>query len=126
MATQITEQDVRRAAQAVATARPGRRNPLDPSNLYCVYTHQSDPDWHCFAGAVLLELACDLPMEFKTVSMTPDRDRFESNALSLLRAMQGYADERKRDEHWDIIPDEPPVHTFAQVWEHFADEDVTT
>lgn len=126
MQNPFTVQDVLAAAQAVATAHPDRRNPLLLSeSIYCAYTHPDDPDWHCFAGSILVELGCALPNETVGVNLTSDRDRFEWSAMALLRDMQAYADTRPRDDCDDIVRDSLPLYTFAEVYQHFADQAVT-
>lgn len=101
------------AAQRVATRHPDRVNPVLPGTRFCAYTSPTDPDHHCLAGSVLLELGMRLPPEETAVFMSPDYHLLTDQAQDLLHRLQNAADERGDGELIDGYG--PPYRTFGEV-----------
>lgn len=53
MPKKISEKNV---LAALETLNGRKRNPFDEDSFGCVYTHEKDPERHCIAGQILIDL----------------------------------------------------------------------
>lgn len=92
--TLILADDVRAAIEAAVKRHPDRKNPTSGSGDDCVYTSSLDPDHHCIAGQVLVDLGFDVPDAGHPQNSDTDVDRivdarrFDTKAIDLLLRAQ--------------------------------------
>lgn len=84
--------EVQRVALRLAMERGDRLNPK--TDRGCVYTSPDDPDDHCYAGQLLVEFGCPLPIDNTPVNnfYHAHRRNFTSAANVFMRHLQRNAD----------------------------------
>lgn len=93
----ITLDEVKAKAAEIVAENPDAINPVAASGRSCAYTKRRDDSTpntadHCIGGTLLLAFDAALPSEGKTVSASPDADRFTEDGLRYIRALQLAAD----------------------------------
>lgn len=108
-----TAEEVLASIRSAVERFPDRVNPRDLDDKTCVYTSPHDPEHHCIAGQVLVDLDLPVPQPgdarnnhsiSEILFTTGLSDEFDHNAAIWLAIAQGYFD--SPDKNWRACLDE--------------------